>query len=44
MELASKIKTELREIVTFHGVPYAEKIKTDYIEIVKKCGKKENDE
>ncbi|KAI8903372.1 hypothetical protein EDD86DRAFT_195794 [Gorgonomyces haynaldii] len=33
----SKIKTELHETVTLEGVPYAEKMKSDYIDIVKKC-------
>jgi hypothetical protein len=39
-ELCSKIKTQLRETVTYCGIPYSEKMKTDYISIVKKCCKK----
>lgn len=35
--LSSRIKSDLREIVTFEGVPYVEKIKHDYIEIIKQC-------
>ena len=39
LELCLQIKSELREIVTYFGVPYVEKMKTDYTEIVKKCGR-----
>ncbi|KAH6585131.1 hypothetical protein BASA61_007054 [Batrachochytrium salamandrivorans] len=35
--IASHIKYELRETLTYDGVPYLEKIKKDYIEIIKRC-------
>lgn len=38
-ELCSKIGSELRETVTYMGTPYVVKMKTDYIDIVKKCSR-----
>ncbi|KAI8929013.1 hypothetical protein BC831DRAFT_433969 [Entophlyctis helioformis] len=37
--IASHIKYELRETVTYDGAPYIEKMKTDYTDILRKCSK-----
>jgi hypothetical protein len=35
----SLIKNQLYETVTFKGIPYVEKMKRDYGDIVRKCSK-----
>jgi hypothetical protein len=36
----SLIKNQLSEIVTYKGIPYTEKMKRDYGDLVRKCTKK----
>jgi hypothetical protein len=36
-ELMQKIKTDLKEVVTYEGIPYTERMKRDYLEIVQRC-------
>ncbi|KAJ3257111.1 Coiled-coil domain-containing protein 87 [Boothiomyces macroporosus] len=38
-DIASVIKNELSETVTFKGAPYVEKMKRDYADILRKCKK-----
>ncbi|KAI9000009.1 hypothetical protein BC832DRAFT_155719 [Gaertneriomyces semiglobifer] len=39
MQLCDRIRKQLDEVVTYEGVPYTEKMRRDYTEIVRKAGR-----